>query len=720
MNISPSMMSRDPVWRTVERVRRRLRGVLLLRSVLTGCACLSGITVLLWHLQVPGLAPDSAGGRVVALAGGLLAAALVARHAQRVFFDSARAALWIEEQQQPAGPSSFALVTWVEQQASRVPTLRDSVSVTDTAGWLYDRANAQLARTDIAGALWRSTRRQLLGPALFASGALALVLVSRSHGIAVVVSAASRPASLVAPEVSRLLPLGVWDVRVTPPSYTGLPARTVGDVHTVRVLGGSVVRVMGDGPLPDSVSGRAVRDDSLAQRTRVAAPMQTMENGRWTLQWVAAEVPMEFRMTRGGRTRLLLLDAYADSVPAVTLDLPARDTVLRVAAGRFPLRASVRDDIGLQSARFELIVSSGEGERFTARTVMVGEQRLNGARSATLSDALDLTAMQLGPGDIVHLRAMARDAHPQSAREYGLSDTRSFRIARAAEYDSVAVEPAPPPEVDKSLLSQRMVLLLTEKLQQRRPRMVRGDVVTESSRLARDQARLRQSVGDVVFQRLSGESSAEHSHFAGDGHEHGVDLAGGKLSLSAKVTDGMVEEGNDSPVIAINQPLLEAYNAMWDAGRELEVGDPAAAIPHMKLALAALERARAASRLYLRGKPPTVIVDVAKIRMAGKDTGVISTRRARDLVPSRDVARDARVVAAAQLVARDAEAARDSIAVLRLEVVADAPALAAALDALLQTMARGGDVTDGFVRARRVLGGVVRTESGVWSRAVPP
>jgi hypothetical protein len=109
------------------------------------------------------------------------------------------------------------------------------------------------------------------------------------------------------------------------------------------------------------------------------------------------------------------------------------------------------------------------------------------------------------------------DAHPSADREYGSSETRAFRMARIAEYDSVAVEPAPPPEVDKSLLSQRMLLLLTEKLDKAQRRLARPEVLRESQKLARDQARLRLAVGDVVFQRLSGESAAEHAHSAGDG-----------------------------------------------------------------------------------------------------------------------------------------------------------------------------------------------------------
>ena len=447
-------------------------------------------------------------------------------------------------------------------------------------------------------------------------------------------------------------------------------------------------------------------------------------DGAWSTHTVADTRPTSMTIARGGRSRLLVIEGHPDSIPTVMLQQPARDSVFREATGRLPMLAVLRDDIGLARAQFELIVTSGEGERFTVRTVLVGRTSWprGAARTGRISGTLDLEALKLQPGDVVHLRAVARDAHPGAAREVGSSETRAFRIARPSELDSVAVEPAPPPEVDKSLLSQRMLLMLTEKLDKAQRRMVRADVVRESLRIARDQARLRLAVGDVVFQRLSGESSAEHAHYAGDGHEHGVDQQGGKLSMSTSATTGMLEEGNDSPVVAINQPLLEAYNAMWDAGRALEQGEPHAAIPPMKRALEAIERSRAASRLYLRGRPPQVIVDINKVRLAGKDTGQRTTRSSRAVLPARAAARDARLLTVAQLLQREdrRSAARDSLALLRVEALGDAPVFAAAIARVLRVVEQGGDATASLVDARRALGNVVRTTVVPWSRGVTP
>jgi hypothetical protein len=451
------------------------------------------------------------------------------------------------------------------------------------------------------------------------------------------------------------------------------------------------------------------------------AVFSTQED-HWEARLVASASPVPYRIQRGRTSRLFVIEGHPDTIPRVTLGAPQRDSVLRTPTGRIPLRATIRDDAGLQSAAFELLISSGEGERFTVRAqrlAAVTRPVRPAQRTETLVGALDFSALALGPGDVLHVRAVARDHHPARNRELGTSETRAFRIARPSEYDSVAVEPAPPPAVDSSLLSQRMLLLLTERLDRQQRRMARADVLRESQRLARDQARLRLAVGDVVFQRLSGESSAEHAHFAGDGHEHGVEQQGGKLALASgsgnRDATGTLNEGNDSPVVAINQPLLEAYNAMWDAGRALEQGDPHAAIPPMRRALAAIEKSRAASRLYLRGRPPQVIVDLAKVRLTGRDTGQSASRSAIVRRPLAMAARDARLIRAAQLATRDVAAARDSLLLLRVEALADAPAFAAAVQTVVDRLTAGGDATEAFQRARWVLGGVTRLGQTRWA-----
>jgi hypothetical protein len=140
----------------------------------------------------------------------------------------------------------------------------------------------------------------------------------------------------------------------------------------------------------------------------------------------------------------------------------------------------------------------------------------------------------------------------------------------------------------------------------------------------------------------------------------------------------------------------------------------------MRRALAAIQRARQAERIYLRGKPPAVVVDLARARLTGKDHGATSARLPR--APTDPVAarRATRLAAAIELASRSPAAAIDSIVLLRVESLDAAPQLAAALADALAAMRNGRDATSSLARARRIADGSVRGAgsvggwSGVW------
>jgi hypothetical protein len=424
-----------------------------------------------------------------------------------------------------------------------------------------------------------------------------------------------------------------------------------------------------------------------------------------------------------GRERLIVLAPTLDAPPAVTLLLPARDTVMRAATGVWLLRAQLRDDIGLRDADFELVISSGQDESFTFRSTVIGRATLGDATERTLEARLPLDSLALKPGDVLQLRAVARDRNDVTGPGVGSSETRSLRVARAGEYDSVAVDPAPPGDPEGQVLSQRMLITLTEALEKRRAKLARPAMLDESRRIAADQAKLRKRVGDIVFQRMGGEPLGE---------EGNADAPAGKLTpeellkRAEEVTNAnagavMDVEGDETPILALNKPLLEAFNAMWDAGRSLEQGEPAKALPPMRRALAAIERARQAERIYLRGRPSTVVVDLAKVRLTGKDRGAAWVREPRPATEPAARRRAERFARATELLARDPAAAADTLLVMRVDALGEggsAP-LAAALDDAARALRRGeaDAIALAWFRVRRALGPAPEQQAslGLWS-----
>ncbi len=247
--------------------------------------------------------------------------------------------------------------------------------------------------------------------------------------------------------------------------------------------------------------------------------------------------------------------------------------------------------------------------------------------------------------------------------------------------------------------------------------------MSESRRIARDQARLRKEVSDLVFSRLGDDVSGEHFH--GDGHQHGADqqvkgpLTPEQLLAAAQKATEIHNEATDfaedeTPVVAINRPLLEAYNAMWDAGRELEAGAPRRALPPMYAALAAIQKARAAERLYLRGVPPRVVVDLQRVRLQATERGSDAFRVSQ--APVGVARREAMDRLHRALTAADGSAAADSLLLIRLSLVGDWPAVAATFDALIADVRGGRDATASVLAVRRALDGAttVRDSLPAW------
>jgi hypothetical protein len=597
-------------------------------------------------------------------------------------------ALWLEERD----PSiAYTLVTAVE---------------TGDAGLVRARSESTWTRIARSGALRAplvpviATVSTLVALMMLPAGAVARIRSPKPGDS--ILGAASRDASR-----SRLSPLVA---RIAPPSYTRTPSSTVDDPTEIRPIAGSVVTFSGQGDARGIVAHVGAGADSLAA---------SAAGDDWSVRVAVGARPTAVRFTDRSFDRLVVVNPVVDAPPIVELRSPAKDSVLRAPTGRVALTADATDDFGVASAVFEFIISSGEGETFKFRSGTIGAVAPN-AKHTSLGATLSLDSLELVPGDIVHIRAVARDANTVSGPGVGTSETRALRVARSGEYDSLSVEAAAPTEETKNVVSQRMLIMLAEALQKRRPRLAHDSLVSESRSIAADQKRLRRTVGDVVFTRLGGDQSAEeHSDDESPARAKTMqELLARADSATNRSTDPIDFQGGESPVVAVNKPLLEAYNAMWDASTQLEIGEPGAALPHMRRALAAIEKARQAERLYLRGRPPQVVIDIDKARLKGKDKGSSATRLPLPAADSATRALESRLIRAIELSSRDAAAAIDSLSVLRIDALTDNATFAATLSPAIDAMrrGRGADATAALARARRSLAGpsIVRDSIARW------
>ena len=419
----------------VIRAQRLLGAAAITQSLAWGAACALAILAAISFaaLAKPGFDKHTGTNIFVALiSGAAVAASFLWR--SRHFTSANRVALWIEER---IPELHYSLVTALEHAGSPF-----------TGGM-----EAEIERHDVGGVTLAALRRRL-GPAIGAlavAGLLLYVSPSTAFGRAGILgrlTGAGRSGN--APFGNKLEDV---EARVTPPAYTGQRPLTIADPTTIAALIGSRVVIHGRGGA-ETVSG--------------AIPGATVsavdaENG-WSISFTMPTKPSALTLKDRSYDRIIVLDPRADSPPKIALTSPTRDTTLRVAQLVIQLNATATDDIGLKGAYFEYLITTGSGELFNARTVTTPVVSFGGERSGQIRATLDLASLKLNQGDVVSIRAIAQDGNSLTGPGLATSDTRTFRIARADEYDSVAVDAAAPLPVDTAAMSQRMLIAMTEKL----------------------------------------------------------------------------------------------------------------------------------------------------------------------------------------------------------------------------------------------------------------
>lgn len=645
----------------IQKVRRtqRVLGAAAIAEALLwgGAAALAIMAAMSFATAIPG-------SEVALLGGAVIAGALIWRSRRLVAAD--RVALWIEER---IPELQYSLITALEHGGSP----------------FAPGMEAAVGRQDVDRITFEALRRRLLPAigALIAAALLLYVSPSAAFGRAGLLSRLGTAGSAAGiPSGSRLERI---EVRIAPPAYTGERTVTLDDPSSIPALVGSRVTVNGSGRaagIAGSVSGAAMRISD--------------GSSGWSLSLVMPAKAAALTLKDRKYERIVVLDPHPDNPPRIALVAPTRDSTLRAARLVTPLSASATDDIGLGSAYFEYLITTGSGEIFSARTITTQAVNFGGSRTGSLAATLDLASLKLNEGDVVSIRAIAQDGNTLSGPGLATSDTRTFRIARAGEYDSIAVDAAAPLPVDSSAMSQRMLIIMTQKLVREQKQLTRAELVKRSGEIGDLEDRIRKRVHEILYEQSGEEEDA---------------------SAPPDPTKTLEGEESDQAHAPTNPDLFEAYNALWAAVRSLQIAEPEPALPPMRVALKALDRARLANRLYLRGMPPKVIVDLARVRMTGKEKGVPNTRTPRTAADSARALLERQFNDAVGLLSSQPADAVRAFTLMQVQAIAFSPQLATALGQAIDAFRKGNDATLPLLRARRALAGDPASASGLpsWS-----
>jgi hypothetical protein len=651
----------------VERTRLVLGVSVIASAIAWGVAIFLALTAIVAFASsfayAPKLIRDYASVTAIVI-GAVTAAILLWR--ERKIASPGRVALWIEEK---LPRLDYALLTAIEPDHSG-----------DTGA-----LESAVAREDISGVTGNTFRRNVLpaGAALLIGAALLYASPATAFGRSTIFSGiVGKGGARTISAASRLNDLRV---EINPPEYSGQARRTLDDPGSISALVGSRITIGGDGA-PDGIIAR------IGNMT----PTVRESGSGWQVQLVMPERAAALTLKDRSFQRLLVLEPRIDEAPKVVLVSPVHDTTLRKPSMTVRFHAQATDDIALSTGYFEYLITSGSGEIFTGRTINTPLTNFGGARTAPLDATLDLSSLKLGQGDVVSIRAIVRDANTLSGPSIGTSDTRTIRIARADEYDSLAVDAGAPAPIDSSTMSQRMLIAMTEKLVREQPKLEHKELVKRSTEIGDMEDGIRKKVHEILFE--------------------GEDLFG--KEKPGEPPPSIEEMEPPDEITGLRNPdLTAAYNALWEAVRSLQIAEPAPALPPMRVALKALDRARIANRLYLRGIPPKIIVDLQRVRLTGKEKGSPSVRTPRSFADSARVRLSARFNAVLDLIPKQPARALTELALIQVDALSTLPDVAAALAQATDAIRAGRDATVPLMRVRRALDGPPQATPGLplWS-----
>ena len=306
-------------------------------------------------------------------------------------------------------------------------------------------------------------------------------------------------------------------------------------------------------------------------------------DSRVVREWIAhSSEAFELRVADDARPRFLAVTVVPDAPPSVHVIEPGRDAAFATPAVTLTIAVETADDLGLLSVALRYTKASGGGENvtFTEGEVPLAIERVSD-RQWRARAQWALHDLGLVDGDVVVYRAIARDANPAGSPSE--SDAFLVEIGRTAEIAGAGF--ALPTEERKYAISQQMVIYKTEQLLQS------GEKSLEQSRMIGMEQRMVRA--EVVF--LSGGEVEDEVEEAAHSHE----LAEGRLENRGRAE------------------MVRAINLMSRAEAQLNDGNPAAALPLERQALASLERALDRRRYFLRTLPDRSRIDMTR-RLTGE------------------------------------------------------------------------------------------------------
>lgn len=449
--------------------------------------------------------------------------------------------------------------------------------------------------------------------------------------------------------------LRLIQIRITPPSYTGLPARTV-KTADVRVPEASTVRWALQFSVAPTHAWMQVRNGPRIELLERDGSWQAEHRIDRSLLYRIVSDPA----LPTAQQRLHSIIMIGDQPPQVRATTPAESLSLRKSGQQtWPLVFEASDDHGINArAELRIIQTSGEGENISSSERTLSLTGSGPAKARRFGYVFDLARSGLTVGNDVIMQLTVSD-NRQPRPQHVRSASVILRWPPESVDMSTGLDGMMQQVLPAYFRSQRQIIIDAEKLI-REQRKLKPDVFTQRSNvIGVDQRTLRLRYGQFLGEEAeeakplptsdsdegahpeaAGSHDAEHP--PGDQHDNSQT---GNSSVEAMLAQ--VSHVHDLPEAAtMLDPqtkgiLREALREMWDSETQLRLGQPQKALPFANKALLLIKKIQQADRIYLprigNELPP---IDFTR-RMSGKRDDVATRSNAFIPIPDESMPMDA-------------------------------------------------------------------------------
>ncbi|MEJ5994382.1 hypothetical protein WG904_08130 [Pedobacter sp. Du54] len=321
---------------------------------------------------------------------------------------------------------------------------------------------------------------------------------------------------------------------------------------------------------------------------------------------------------QSGFYQLMLDGKRSDLYPIEVIpDLPIRIKIINpkphtsIDIGEVPkvnLSVLLSDDYGINEAHISTTLSSGKGEgvSFTEKKLTFNND-FRGKKGVKLNKLLDLTALNMKPGDELYFFIHATDNHNQTSR----SDVYLVSIVDTTELMSMAGMTNGVDLVPEYFRSQRQIIIDTEKLLKDQPTLTTEEFKNRSNALGIDQKLLRLRYGKFLGEESETGSGGDH-----EGHD---EPAYGDVKA---LIDEYAHKHDIAEDATFFEPELKAQlkavlNEMWSSELRLRTYKPQEALPFEYKALRLLKDLQQKSRVYVA----KTTLKIAKLKLEKRLSG---------------------------------------------------------------------------------------------------